>query len=100
MAMQEHPVTDYEALVSESVQLVDVREPDEFAQGSLPNAIHIPLGEIPARMDELDASKRTLVLCHAGGRSARAGEFLSQNGFSEVVNLAGGMSAWNDRPGA
>lgn len=97
MSLKQHPVTDYEALLNESVQIVDVREPDEFAGGSLPNAVHIPLGDIPARMDELDSTKRILVLCHAGGRSARAGEFLLQNGFSDVVNLAGGMSAWTDR---
>lgn len=97
MSMKEHPVTDYEALMGENVQLVDVREPVEVAEGTLPGAILIPLGDIPSRMGELDPTKTTLVLCKAGGRSAKAGEFLVQNGFEDVTNLAGGMMAWGER---
>lgn len=97
MSMKEHPVTDYESLMNDDVQLVDVREDDEVAQGSLPGMIHIPLGDIPARIGELDATKTTLMLCRSGGRSAKAAEFLVENGFADVTNLTGGMLAWADQ---
>lgn len=97
MPMREHAVTDYESLLGDNVQVVDVREPEETDAGTLPNVILIPLGDIPARMGELDSSKTILVVCKAGGRSAKAGQFLVQNGFGDVVNLSGGMLAWQDR---
>lgn len=97
MSMKEHPVTEYQALVVEGAQLVDVREVDEVAQGTLPEAIHIPLGDLPTRVGELDSTKPTLLLCRSGGRSGQAAEFLVQNGFEDVTNLVGGMLAWADR---
>lgn len=95
--MKEHSVVDYQALLSDGFQLVDVREADEVAQGTLPEAIHIPLGDVPVRMNELDSSKSVLLLCRSGARSASAGQFLVQNGFSNVTNLSGGMLAWDAR---
>ncbi len=96
-SMKEHPVTDYQALLGEGTQLVDVREADEVAQGTLPEAIHIPLGDLPSRMGELDSARQTLLLCRSGGRSGQAAQFLAQNGFEDVTNLVGGMLAWADR---
>ncbi len=96
-SVKEHPVTDYQALVAEGTQLVDVREADEVAQGTLPEAIHIPLGDLSNRVGELDSTKRTLLLCRSGGRSGQAAQFLVQNGFEDVTNLVGGMLAWADR---
>lgn len=77
----------------ETVHIIDVREKDEVAQGMIPNAHHIPLGELPERTGELDAEKEYYVVCQAGGRSAKAAEYLESNGF-HPVNVEGGMSSW------
>lgn len=87
----DHPVADYAAVVGSDGQLVDVREPSEVAEGSLPGAVNIPLGDLPARIGELDPDRRVVLLCRSGGRSGQAAEFLSASGFGDVVNLAGGM---------
>ncbi|NIR38344.1 MAG: rhodanese-like domain-containing protein [Actinobacteria bacterium] len=79
--------------MGETGQLIDVREPDEVATGTLPGAINIPLAELPGRIDELDRSRTVVLLCRSGGRSAMAAEFLTNQGFDDVVNLAGGMLA-------
>ena len=73
--------------------VLDVREPHEWAAGHIEGAVHIPLGDIPARVGELDPSMRTLVVCHLGGRSARATQWLHAQGH-DVTNVAGGMEAW------
>ena len=87
----DHPVNDYAAVVGSSGQLIDVREPDEVAGGSLPGAVNIPLGDLPSRVGELDQARRVVLLCRSGGRSTQAAEFLTASGFGDVVNLAGGM---------
>ena len=74
------------------VAVLDVREDDEWAAGHIAGAIHIPLQEIPARLGDLPEGQ-TLVVCKVGGRSAKAVNYLAQQGF-EVVNLAGGMLDW------
>lgn len=73
--------------------VLDVREDHEWNAGHIPGAVHLPLGELIERRDELDPTIQTLVVCHIGGRSARATAYLAANGYS-VVNLDGGMSAW------
>jgi rhodanese-related sulfurtransferase len=72
--------------------VLDVREQDEWDAGHVPGATHIPLGELPARVDELP-EEDLVVVCRSGGRSARATAWLTQAGF-EARNLAGGMRAW------
>jgi rhodanese-related sulfurtransferase len=73
--------------------VLDVRELWEWAAGHIEGAVHIPLGELPARVGELDPQARTLVVCHVGARSAQAAAWLRQQGH-DVANLAGGMDAW------
>ena len=73
--------------------LLDVREHDEWQRGHAPGAQHIPMGEVPARMAEIDAEARLFVVCHAGGRSQRVAQYLAQNGY-HPVNITGGMLAW------
>ncbi len=73
--------------------VLDVREPIEWAAGHIAGATHIPLGQIPARVGELDPQARTLVVCHLGARSARAAAWLYERGH-DVANLEGGMEAW------
>ncbi len=75
-------VNDHREAVGSNGQLVDVREPAEFAQGTLPGAINIPLGEVPNRLEEMDRSRRVVLLCRSGGRSASAAQFLASSGFS------------------
>lgn len=86
-------VNDYVAAVGDDGQLIDVREPDEVAGGTLPGAVNIPLGDLPIRVDELDRNRRVVLLCKVGGRSTQAAEYLTSLGFTDVVNLAGGMTA-------
>ncbi len=77
----------------EQLNLIDVREADEVAQGIIPGAVHIPLGDVPERMGELDKSKSYIVICRSSGRSGRATEFLAEEGY-DVTNMVGGMLQW------
>jgi rhodanese-related sulfurtransferase len=80
----------------EDALVVDVREPNEFAAGHLPNARHIPLNAMEKRIGELDKhkAKPVIVVCHSGSRSGSACNALRKNGFEKVFNLAGGMVSW------
>lgn len=93
MTILEVPTADYESALTSGAQLVDVRQPDEFASGSLPGARNLPLGDLAARADELDPTRRVVLLCRSGARSGRAAEYLESIGFGDVVNLSGGMLA-------
>ncbi|MGF1574290.1 MAG: rhodanese-like domain-containing protein [Sumerlaeia bacterium] len=76
-------------------QLLDVREVHELqADGKIPGAIHIPLGEVQMRCTELDKSRPVIVYCASGMRSFDAGFELIQQGFTDVSNLNGGIHAW------
>ncbi len=90
----DHPVTDYASVVDANTQFIDVREPDEVAEGTLPGTVNIPVGMLADRLGELDSSRRTVVLCRSGGRSTQAAEILTAAGFGDVINLEGGMLAW------
>lgn len=81
----------------EKLVLLDVREPQEWAIGRLPEATHVPLGVLPVRAHELDPAATIVVYCHHGTRSRRAIEWLSSRGFSKLHNLAGGIDAWSAR---
>lgn len=74
-------------------QLLDVREPAEVAASTLPNAFHIPLGQLADRLDELDPAIPVAVICRSGGRSAKATQLLLQVGYT-AANVAGGMLAY------
>ncbi|MGN7386288.1 rhodanese-like domain-containing protein [Sporosarcina sp. SAFN-015] len=78
----------------ESLHMIDVREDEEVAAGIVPGAIHIPLGEIPERMAELDKATPYVLICRSGGRSGRAAEFLEAQGY-DVTNMVGGMLDWH-----
>lgn len=75
--------------------VLDVREQDEWDAGHIEGAVHIPLGELPLRLDELDPDTDYRVICLRGGRSAQAAQWLTNQGYS-VVNVSGGMDAWAD----
>ncbi|HEX7997008.1 MAG TPA: rhodanese-like domain-containing protein [Pyrinomonadaceae bacterium] len=81
----------------DDLQIVDVREPNEYAAARLPNSIHIPLGQVVNRMSEIDPSRETIVHCKMGGRSAKAIEALKRAGFTgSLTNLKGGITAWSN----
>jgi len=85
-----------ELLDAEPPHVLDVRTPQETAGGVLPGAQLIPIDQLEGRLDEVPRDGRTtLVYCAGGGRSAAACEFLSQQGFSNLLNLAGGISSWS-----
>jgi rhodanese-related sulfurtransferase len=79
------------------IQLIDVRQPDEYAFARIEGAKLIPLGEIPSRISEIDPERETVIHCKMGGRSARAIEFMQQAGYKgELKNLIGGITAWSN----
>ena len=80
--------------VESGALLLDVREPDEWTAGHAPGAKHVPLGELAGRADELPKDRPIVAVCRVGGRSNKAAEALVNAGY-DVVNLAGGMQAWN-----
>lgn len=75
--------------------LLDVRQPEEYEQGHIPGAVLIPIDQLPERLGELDPGKPTIVYCAVGGRSRTGASILRNAGFSEPLNLKGGISAWN-----
>lgn len=80
----------------EDAQIVDVREPDEYATGHLPESRNLPLGKLEERAGELDKFKDTplVVVCQSGARSASACKTLEKLGFTKAHNLDGGVAAW------
>jgi rhodanese-related sulfurtransferase len=78
----------------ESLTLLDVREDWELGVASVPDVVHIPMGEVADRLGELDRGREVVVLCRSGRRSLQVANFLQQNGF-RAVNLAGGILAWS-----
>lgn len=84
-----------------TVQVLDVREPDEFEGplGHIPGAVPIPLGSLAGRIGELDAARPVVAVCRAGGRSAQATTILRKAGFTRTANLAGGMLRWRAQRG-
>jgi sulfur dioxygenase len=82
----------------EALQLLDVREPDEYrgVLGHIAGASLVPLGMLRAAARSLDRQRPTIVICRSGGRSGRAAVDLLELGFSRVASLRGGMIAWNE----
>ena len=71
-----------------------MREPHELEISALPSAVNIPLGQLAARLPELDSAQEMVIFCKSGSRSARALELLVSAGFKKVKNLKGGINAW------
>src|SRR6476619_4174043 len=78
--------------------VLDVREPDEYDQGALPNAIHIPRGHLESQVEGklLDKNAQIVIYCAAGVRSAFAAKTLQELGYTDVSSLAGGFGRWKD----
>ncbi len=95
--MSQFPQVQPTDLADDAVFL-DIREQDEWDRGHAPGAVHIPMSELPARVDELapflERDETVVVACRSGGRVARTLPWLEQQGY-EVANLDGGMRAWH-----
>jgi rhodanese-related sulfurtransferase len=74
--------------------LLDVREPGEHQICHIPGVMLMPMQTVPMRLQELDPAAVIVCVCHHGGRSMQVAHFLEQNGFSQVINLTGGVHAW------
>ena len=79
----------------DAIVVLDVRETEEIAIAPFPAATHIPMGEIPSRLTELDPDAELIVVCHHGIRSAQVAMYLARMGFERVSNLNGGIEAWS-----
>ncbi|WP_020588541.1 rhodanese-like domain-containing protein [Desulfobacter curvatus] len=79
---------------NEETTILDVRQPSEYEQKHIPGAVLIPLSELSDRLGELDPEKPTLVYCAIGGRSRVAAQMLAGKGFKKVINVSGGIKAW------
>lgn len=91
--------SDRHAQRSDGFVLIDIREPDELEICSIEGAIHIPMGDLPARINEIDADEDTTIalICHTGRRSLNATLFLQQQGLSGTRSVAGGIEWWSLR---
>lgn len=94
--MRELSPQELQAELTRGAALLDVRQPEELELARVSFAKHIPMAQIPARMDELDRQQTIAVLCHHGGRSMQVARFLERNGFADVINVAGGIDAWSN----
>jgi rhodanese-related sulfurtransferase len=94
--MKQISPNEVEGLLNENtpIYIIDVREVDEVKAGKIPNALHIPLGLVEFKKQDLDKLKEYIIVCRSGGRSARAAKFLEDYGF-KVINMSGGMLEWN-----
>lgn len=80
--------------VQQGALLVDVREQNEYDELRAEGATLLPLSELESRFSELPKDRELVMICRSGARSARAGEYLKENGYDRVVNLGGGTLAW------
>lgn len=95
MTMPQQVPTVPAAEVPADAVVLDVREDDEWVAGHIDGATHLPMGDVPARLDELPEGDPLYVTCRGGGRSARVTAWLNQNGY-DAVNVGGGMGEWSD----
>jgi phage shock protein E len=78
----------------DNVVMLDVRTPEEYAQGHIPGVTLIPLDQLESRLSEVPKDKTLIVTCRSGNRSAQAAELLRQKGYADVHNMLGGFTAW------
>lgn len=99
ITIPEISLTDFTQKVEadEHMTILDVREKDEFEEAHIPGAIHIPVGEVETRMDELTKEDVIYIICHSGRRSGIAGDMMAKNGFGTLYNVVPGMSSWRGK---
>jgi hydroxyacylglutathione hydrolase len=85
----------HKELASQDLHVLDVRQPSEWAEGHIPGAQFITGAELPGRVEEVPRDEVVAVICGTGFRSSASGSLLQQQGYERIVNVTGGMSAWN-----
>lgn len=85
---------DYLAQSDPAPLLLDVRQPWEYDICKLDNTVLIPMSQIPRKLNELDMQQEIVVICHHGIRSRQVGRYLEATGFTNIINLNGGMAGW------
>lgn len=86
------PKVDYQQLISEGAQIIDVRTPMEYRQGHIKNALNIPLNTLSSELDKIDKSKPVITCCASGIRSGQAKGILTSKGYQNVYNGGGWTS--------
>ncbi len=89
-----NPAKTNEIRNRDDVVILDVREDWEYAEGHVPGAVWIPLGELPTRLNDIPKDKTVVAVCRSGNRSSQATSFLRGQGFDNVHNMTGGMNDW------
>lgn len=99
ITIPEISLADFAAKVekNEHFTILDVREQDEFEEAHIPGAVHIALGEIEARMNELTKEETIYIICHSGRRSGIAGDMMAKKGFAHLYNVVPGMRDWSGK---
>ena len=91
--MREIAIDQAAAALDQGAAVIDVREPAEFRTGHLPGAVNIPMGQLAARLGDIDRNRPVYVVCASGNRSSAMTDVLTAAGF-DAINVAGGTSAW------
>lgn len=95
--MQQISATELNQLLQTSdtpPMLLDVREPHEFSHCQIPNSLSMPMRSVPQQMNELPKDRPIVTICHHGMRSLQVAQFLTAQGFDQIINLTGGVDAW------
>jgi rhodanese-related sulfurtransferase len=92
--MREIEASQLAEKIAAGFKVVDVREVDEYTDGHIPGAIHVPLQTVPDNIESFRSDKDVFVVCQVGGRSGKACQYLIDQGMTNVVNVAGGTSGW------
>lgn len=88
-------VAELETMLQQGgLRLLDVRTDAEIARGKIPQGLSLPLHLLPLRLHEMDKNATTVFYCQMGGRSGQAAAFAAANGYTQVYNLQGGITAW------
>ena len=80
----------------DDVVVLDVREQWEYDEGHIPGVVHLPMNEVPARLDEIPTDQTVVLTCRSGNRSSQVTKYLEENGFDNVHNMEGGIVAWQN----
>jgi len=92
--IEAHELAQWVNDTDHKLRVIDVRQMQEIAMGTVPKAEALPLHTLPARIHELSPAEKLVFICRSGARSAQACMYLQQQGFSNVYNLRGGMMGW------
>lgn len=89
-----HELSKWVNTPDNAIRVIDVRQMEEIAHGTVPKAEALPLSILPAKLHEFSREEKLVMVCRSGARSAQACMFMQQQGYSNVYNLRGGMMGW------